>query len=130
MLWKDQVDVCTYANKEIEVYDMKGTKVIELNVTGLSQYLDQTNVGMVFAYIDNNSVFKTAYLSSTLNENKKDIEIVPKKRKKANFKRKKSNQADSLRLMVSTPSTRKNTRLSFEPFGDDYGFIYDPLLWF
>ena len=67
----------------MQIYDMKGTKVIELNVTGLSQYLDQTNVGMVFAYLDNNSVFKTAYLSSMLNENKKDIEMVPKKRKKS-----------------------------------------------
>ena len=88
MLWKDQVDVCTYANKEIEVYDMKETKVIELNATGLWQYLDQTNVGMVFAYLDNNSVFKTAYPSSTQNENKKDIEMVPKKREKSKLKKK------------------------------------------
>ena len=41
LLWKDQVDVCTYANKEIEVCDMKETKVIELNATGqmLAWYL-------------------------------------------------------------------------------------------
>ena len=65
---------------------MKRTKVIELNATGLSQYLDQTNVGVVFAYLDNNSVFKTA--SSTQNENKKDIEMVPKKREKSKLKKK------------------------------------------
>ena len=66
---------------------MKGTKVIELIVTGLSQYLDQTNVGMVFAYLDYNSVFKTALLSSTLNENKKDIEMVSKRKEKSKRKK-------------------------------------------
>ena len=106
---------------------MKETKVIELNATGLWQYLDQTNVDMVFAYLDNNSVFKTAYPSSTQNENKKDIEMVPKKREKSKLKKKTQSSRQSETYGIHT-KYKERYKLLFEPFGDDYGFIYDPLL--
>lgn len=112
LLGKDQVGVCTYAKKEIEVYDMKRTKVIGLSATGFPQYLDKTNVGLVFTDLDTNSIFQATYSPSMPNEDKKDVEMVPKKKEKGDLKKKTGSSKSSEKDMkTGKKQTKEKTKV-------------------